>query len=348
MVEPAIDTPPAAPDRFLGSIQVLRALAAWSIVLQHYCLIFHVENPSWWRRGFLAHGSVGVDVFFIVSGFVMALSASEPTMTPRIFIAKRIGRIVPAYWLVTVGVACAIYFLSEAMPNQGYSPWFLVESLLFIPAQNPSGIGLLPLNTVGWTLHLEVMFYLIVAASLFTKLPQRWLAIVVGIVLVQMLLAPLGYISSFYSTPLLYEFVMGVVAAHLWKAGVLRGPTWMFGGLAVLAIALLIRAPLGASPAQAIEVGIPAFLLVCAFVGCERHFKRTAILTRLGDHSYSVYLIHPTILYLGYYVYRATGVRYGIISLACLITIALIGAGSYRFVERPSGRWLTRLLRSPT
>ncbi len=333
-------------DRTLSSIQVLRALAAWSIVIQHYCMIFAVQDPSWWRRGFMAHGSLGVDVFFVVSGFVMALGASDPKLSPRTFFAKRIGRIVPAYWVTTVLVSIVIYNMEEAMPNQGYSPEFLIQSLLFIPAQNPSGIGLLPINTVGWTLHLEVVFYLVVGLSLFAKLPQRWLVIVVLIVILQMLLAPLGVVSPFYGTALFYEFVMGIAAAHLWKAGVLRGPAWMYAGLGVIALVLLVRAPIG-TPAQAIECGIPAFLLVCAAIGCEPYLRRLELLTRMGDHSYSVYLIHPTILYLGYFIYRATGIRYGVISLLCLLVIALVGAASFRYLERPAGRWLTRRLARP-
>lgn len=332
------------PERILSSVQVLRALAAWSVVIHHYCMIFAVQNPSWWRRGFLENGSLGVDLFFVVSGFVMGLSASDPGVTPRVFIAKRIARIVPAYWLVTIIVACLIYFTTNVMPNQGYSPTFLIQSLLFIPAQNPSGLGLLPINTVGWTVHLEVVFYLIVAASLFIRLPQRWIWIVVAIVILQMVLAPLGYVSSLYGTTLLYEFLLGLVAAHLFKAGVLRGPAWAYALLALTGIALLIRAPIG-TLAQGLDCGIPAFLILCGFVGCEPYLRRASLLVRMGDHSYSVYLIHPAMLYVSYYLYKLTHVRYGVISILCLAAIALVGAASYRFVERPAGRWLTRLLR---
>lgn len=335
---------PAAPERILHSIQALRALAAWSVVLHHYCMILAVQAPSWWRQGFIDHGAVGVDVFFVVSGFVMALSASDPALSPRAFIAKRIGRIVPAYWLFTLIVALMIWGLPEIMLKQGVSPEFLIQSLLFLPAENPGNYhNVLPVITVGWTLNLEMAFYLIVGAAMFVRLPQRWLAIVGAIAVLQLLLAPLEIVSVFYTTPLLYEFLLGIAAAHLWKAGALRGPSWVFAGLAVLAIALLIRAPLN-SATHLIDCGVPAFLLVCAFVGCERHFQHAGLLKRLGDHSYSVYLIHPTIFYVGWYVYQETKLRHGLLSVACLTAIALIGAASYRFIERPAGRWLTRLL----
>ncbi len=334
-------------DRVLSAIQVLRALAAWSIVGQHYCLIFPVEHPSWWRQGFLIHGSVGVDVFFIISGFVMALGAMDPATTPRSFIAKRLGRLVPAYWLYTLVIAAVITYAPQVLPNQGCSPEFLVKSLLFVPAQNPSGLGLYPVNTVGWTLNLEVLFYVLVALSLFTALPRRWLWILAGLAVVQMLLSPLGIVTAFYSTPLIYEFAMGLVLAHLWKAGVLRGPAWQFAGLAVLGVVLLLRAPT-LDNTRVIDCGVPAFLLVAGCIGCERYFQRLRVLERMGDHSYSVYLIHPLILFVGWYAYRETHIKH-VFPFVCIGLIAVLGAASYHFVERPVGRWLTRLLsaRSP-
>ena len=337
-----MDERPAAPERILHSIQILRALAAWAIVVQHYYLIFPIASPSWWRQGFMDHGAVGVDVFFIVSGFVMALGASDPEITPRQFVAKRLGRIVPAYWLYTMIVAALIYYLPEAMPNQGVSPEFLVKSLLFIPAQNPSGIGLLPVNTVGWTLNLEMVFYLIVAISLFVALPRRWLWIVVGLAIWQMVLAPLGIISPLYISPLPYEFAMGIGAFHLWKSGVLRGPSWAFAVLAGVALWMLSRAPL-VEPMRVITCGVPALLLVCACIGLEPHIKRASILGRLGDHSYSVYLVHPAILYLGAFGWKQTHIKH-VFPILCMISIALIGWASYRFIERPLGRLLTRLI----
>lgn len=337
-----MDERPAAPERILHSIQILRALAAWAIVVQHYYLIFPVADPSWWRQGVMDHGAVGVDVFFIVSGFVMALGASNPALTPRAFIAKRLGRIVPAYWLYTLIVAALIHYLPEAMPNQGVSPELLVKSLLFIPAENPGNHGLLPVNTVGWTLNLEMVFYLIVTLSLATALPRRWLWIVAGLAIWQMVLAPLGVISPLYASPLPYEFAMGIGAFHLWKSGALRGPSWAFLALAAISLWLLARAPL-IEPMRVLSCGIPALLLVCAFLGLEPHFERLRTIGRLGDHSYSVYLIHPAVLYLGAYAWQRTHIRH-VFPFLCIGAIALLGWASYRFIERPVGRWVTRAI----
>ena len=335
------DVVPPPRERLLSSIQALRALAAWCVVFHHYCLIFTVNHPSWWRRAFTDHGAAGVDVFFVISGFVMGLSANDPAVTPRRFIAKRLGRIVPAYWVSTLVIALLITRLPDMMVNQGYSPELLVKSLLFVPAQNPSGIGLVPINTVGWSLNIEMVFYVIVAASLFAQRTRRWLWITAGIVLLQKLLSPLEITSSLYADPMLYEFLMGIVAAHLWLSDALRGRGWIFAGVAVLAIVCLLRPPAPSGLVREIDYGAPAFLLVCACLGLERYFARAGLLVHLGNHSYSVYLIHPAILYAGAYTRHIRQWNVAVVSLGCFAAIALIGAASYRFLERPAGRLIT-------
>jgi exopolysaccharide production protein ExoZ len=329
----------------LSSIQALRAFAAWCVVCHHYCLIFPVAHPGMWRRMFIDHGATGVDIFFVVSGLVMALSVSDSAMTPRRFVVKRIARIVPAYWLFTFAILAVIVWLPGVMLNQGYSLELLVKSLLFVPAQNPNGLGFLPINTVGWTLNLEVMFYLVVAGSLFVPTAQRWLCIAVGLLLVQRVLSPLAPIGDFYRDPVIYEFMMGIAAAQLWRSGALsRGPAWVYGGFALLALYCLTRPDPPWGLVRAVDCGPAAFVLVCAVLGLERYFSRMRLLVHLGDHSYSVYLVHPTILYVGYYAVREWGWSRPVVAWSCFAVIALLGAASYRFVERPAGRLVTRAL----
>lgn len=335
----------------LASIQTLRALAAWLVVGVHYCTTFSVAKPNWVQTAFIDHGSKGVDIFFVISGLVMGLSASAPDITPRMFAAKRLARIVPAYWFYTVLIALMITQAPTIMLNWGYSHELFVKSLLFLPAPHPTGIGLFPIITVGWTLNFEMVFYVIVAAALFARGPQRWLWIACGIVVLQLLLVPLGLVNPCYRDSVLYEFLMGIVAANLWRAGALRGPSWLFAGLAILAIVCLaLSHAVSYSPVRGLEWGAPAFLLVCAFLGLERYFKRATLFIHLGDHSYSVYLIHTTVLSVASYIHHAHRGHIVLISVCSFATIALLGAASYRFLERPAARLLVRLLspRRPT
>jgi exopolysaccharide production protein ExoZ len=343
----SVESDGAAPshERLLSSIQALRAFAAWSVVLHHYCLIFPVDEPGAWRQAFIDHGAAGVDVFFVVSGLVMGLSANDPAITPRRFLAKRIGRIVPAYWVTTLIIAFLIVRMPQMMVNQGYSDELLVKSLLFIPTQNPNGLGFLPINSVGWSLNLEVVFYLIVALSLFAPRAQRWIWIAAGLVLVHKLLSPLEIINDFYRDPVIYEFMMGIGVAFLWRSGAMlsRRP-WIFAGLAVFALVCLTRPAPPWGLVRAVDYGPPAFLLVCAFLGLEPYFARARALVHLGNHSYSVYLIHPTILYAGWYLHVVRHWGIALATTTCFIAIVSIGAASYHFLERPAGRLLTRAL----
>jgi exopolysaccharide production protein ExoZ len=337
------------PTGILSSIQVLRALAAWCVVVHHYCLIFQVAHPGVVRRLFIDHGATGVDVFFVVSGLVMGLSVSDPAMTPRRFAIKRIARIVPAYWVFTFVIAVLIVTLPDVMVNQGYSLELLVKSLLFVPCQNPDGLGRLPIDTVGWTLNLEVVFYLVVGLSLFVPRAQRWLWIAFGVLLVHRGPGPLSAISDLYGDPVLYEFLIGIAAAHLWRSGALsRGPAWAYVGMALVAICILFRSDAPSGVMRVIGSGPAAFVLVCAMLGLERYFVRASWLVHLGDHSYSVYLAHPPILYLGLYAVTEWHWNRPIVATICLSGIALIGAASFHFIERPAGRLVTRGLSSHT
>src|SRR5262249_3118520 len=178
----------------------------------------------------------GVDIFFVISGFVMALTAGTARVTPRQFAARRLARIVPAYWLYTVVCALMITQMPSVMAGWGYSDELLVKSLAFVPAANPIVGGYFPVLTVGWTLNFEMVFYLVVALSLFAQTSQRWLWIAGAIVALQ-LAAGLGLVNPSYHDSVMLEFLMGLVAAHLWRSGMLRGPAWRFVVLAVIGMA---------------------------------------------------------------------------------------------------------------
>lgn len=329
------------PPTVLASVQVLRAVAAWMVVGVHYCGAFPVDHPGWIRTVLTDHGSKGVDIFFVISGLVMGLSASDPELTPREFAVKRIARIVPAYWFYTFVVALLITQVPAWMPRWIYSDELLARSLLFLP---PGGGGF-PVLTVGWTLEMEMVFYLIVAASLFVRGPQRWLWIAAGIVGWQLLLVPIGLVYAGYHDSMFYEFLMGIVAAHLWRAGALSGPSWRFVVLAVVGVACLALVDEASPPLlRGLDRGAPAFLIMCACLGLEPYFRRAGLLVRMGDHSYSVYLIHTWVLALAYQVhitYKGHGV---LVSWCALAAIALLGAASYHLLERPAARLLTRWL----
>jgi exopolysaccharide production protein ExoZ len=147
----------------LIAIQYLRAVAAASVVL------FHASTALFERKGALIHfqvGTYGVDMFFVISGFIMAYTARTASVSPRDFVVRRAIRIVPVYFLLTT----LTYVLALALPERfstasGDIPTY-VTSIFFIPHFNPLLHYIQPLLGQGWTLNAEIFFYLLFAIGL--------------------------------------------------------------------------------------------------------------------------------------------------------------------------------------
>lgn len=276
----------ATPATELVSIQYLRAIAAIAVVL------FHAAKMV--RHSFEA-GAAGVDIFFVISGFIMWTIAQRKEPTPGAFLKKRAARIVPLYWVLTFFVA-ALAFLPAAF--QGYRPpdsiADVVTSLFFVPQKDP------PVIVAGWTLNYEVFFYLLFALSLL--LAARARLVVLSIVMVS--LVALGWRARFsdptlamITHPLLLEFLAGIWIGKAWTSG-LKLPS-AAGIIAVLlgfaAILEVPRLGIYPEPIRALVWGVPAAAIVAGAlslepVGTVRAFKF------LGDASYSIYLVHVTAL----------------------------------------------------
>lgn len=157
-----------ASKRQYASLQILRAVAAWMVVYNHYMyMFFNFQSETVFGYFFSPYGSFGVDIFFVLSGFVMYNSTRNTKITGRSFFAQRVFRIVPAYWLYTLLMVVFLKLLPTDFSYTSYNARSLLLSILFYPNHNPSGMGEFPLNTVGWTLNFEMIFYLFLAVSLF-------------------------------------------------------------------------------------------------------------------------------------------------------------------------------------
>ena len=111
---------------------------------------------------FIRWGAFGVDIFFLLSGFVICyISAIDPSQ----FFAKRIFRVVPLYWLCTAGVALIGLVAPSLLVSTSFSFPALLKSLFFIPYRRPDH-RIAPLLFLGWTLHMEMLFYAIFGIAL--------------------------------------------------------------------------------------------------------------------------------------------------------------------------------------
>lgn len=292
----------------LVSVQILRAVAAIGVAAAHspqIATFLPLAN----------YGAVGVDLFFVISGFVMVYSSQALFGTRgagRIFLARRIARIVPIYWIVS-GVACLVY-LVNAGPGVPKVTWsWMLSSLSFIPF----GDGFPePITGVGWTLNFEMFFYVCFAAALL------WSAAKSAVVMTSMFivfaalwktqLMPPPF--SLWFNPIVLEFILGVWLGIAYCQGIRLAP-WMCCVLIVIGMGLIgLTAVEGyyATPTndpvvpRFVAWGIPAFLVV-AGAALSTTTMRTGrvigFLVLLGDASYCIYLIHP---WLGYYLAQWT------------------------------------------
>jgi len=337
----------------LLSVQILRAVAALSVVAHHVQLDFVTRMGLPAALPDLNLGAAGVDVFFVISGFVM-VHASEPLFGraegPRLFWLRRLIRIVPLYWAVT-SVYLALALLLPDMATSRYSPALIAASYLFVPFPREDGIWQ-PVAGLGWTLNYEMFFYLVFGLSL----AFRRTAAVAGIAAVLVLAVALGLIAGplpgalgFWTDPIILEFVFGMMLALAMRAGLRLQPATavflMGAGLLALALALPMRMVMGLP--RGLAWGLPVALFVAGAVLGD--FRRSEgalarVLGAIGDASYSLYLLHPFVIRCfrelwghGLIDAAAWPWAYAALVVAGAIAAALV---SYRFFERPVTRVL--------
>ena len=297
---------PEQAKRKLALIQALRGFAALCVVLTHAML------ESGWRVAdhgvthYPSLGEVGVDIFFVISGFIMVVVAAGEfgrNGAPLTFLKKRIIRIVPLYWIMSA-ILVGVILLFPTLVEHPVLDWrYWIKSLFFIPAEHPIEGGLRPLLVVGWTLQYEMLFYALFAFGLL--LPR---AIGLGVVLslLTILVAyglvfePSGAILRFYVNPIMLEFAAGIGIGWLYIRNFRLPAVFIYAmplaGIVVMAAAWWLAFSIELS--RVVNFGIPAALVVAGFVlprGCETT-EAGRLWRALGDGSYAIYLSHLFVL----------------------------------------------------
>ncbi|MDF1607120.1 acyltransferase [Hoeflea sp. YIM 152468] len=328
----------------LYSVQYLRAAAALAVVFYHVSV---VSQKAWGldpER--IDHvGAAGVDLFFVISGFIMAMIVARPgVFDGREFWIRRLARVAPAYWVITF----LVFVLAWQMPSLFHStvadPYSLVTSLSFVALEQNGGVTG-PLLVVGWTLNYEVFFYAIVAltAGLFSdrRLIGASAAIMV-LVAAGLVFDPSNLSMAFYTNPILVEFVFGVLIFHAWTRTRADAPGLLPAALLVTGLALLLwqwERPL--AEWRAFYWGVPAAAVLYGGLGAF-DFK-SAFLARLGDWSYALYLTHVFVVtfYIkhGISMLTAIEVPWPVHYLIMTVLAFAVAAAFYTIVERPLSRW---------
>jgi len=330
----------------LISLQYLRGIAALMVVCVHLSVqLQRMEYQGYWPDW----AASGVDIFFVLTGFLMWFTTAGRQQTPLEFYRRRIVRIVPLYWLLT-SVVVAVLVLAPQLMQSVQLDWVnVVASYFFI--FTPSAAGRMePVLLVGWTLNYEMLFYLVYGAAL--ALPARWrfwatTAVILALVLVNYPVFARTDVQVLRDASLMLEFVFGMAIAAWWRrvAAVDRrpGPGWLLivVGFAALALQEFLLPPLP----SAIAGGLPAAAVICGALLLERSggLPEWPALRLLGDISFSLYLSHPIAMSAFAQGWRRVGLTSmpasdALFCLAATTFCLLVGGLVYRWVELPLTR----------
>lgn len=358
--------PSYAPQR-LYALQGLRGVAALLVVLFHSAEIWRDLSGSVGFHGVWDRGWSGVDLFFVISGFVMVWVAGDRVAGPRTatrFLWDRATRVYPLWWVFCA--LMALYFMltygQPALPanhSTDQSWGVFLRSMLLWPQ------GELPVLSVGWTLIYEMAFYALF--GLLLLVPAKWrpvgLALWGAFLLYRWTVSPAesGLPSSWSMTiadQLCLEFLLGAGVAYAVKA---RGVSERIAvGLILIGVGLFLASMTMGSAVdgaaidrnRVIAFGVPSGLVLWGLVGWELSGERRIAgwVRRIGDASYTLYLSHFIVLLVLKRLFAQVGV-FEVPSGLSMVGFMVVGTGIsviaalvlYRVIEQP----LLRMTRRP-
>ncbi len=342
----------------LSNIQVLRAYAALMIVVFH-CGIETERLSALSGGGKLFQEQAwgeGVPIFFAISGFIMVVTSADAFGSLSLaldFIRRRIIRIVPLYWIVTTVALAALLIAPSLMtktPPGDHA--YIVSSYLFWPYLRMDG-EIRPLASMGWTLNLEMLFYVVFAGCLIFRRVAAMIALfgTLGLLVAARVAGLLpGTALNFWGDPIVLDFLVGAAVGIAFNSGWrISGPAALLLAAAGFTLTFLCWIPEGEQselPRRLAEAAPAVMIFAAAALGPQIDDKgklwRGAL--AIGDASYSLYLWNPFTLMLLYILWR----KYLVAVLPLWtfipagIAISVVSAVvSYRYFERPVTRWLS-------
>jgi peptidoglycan/LPS O-acetylase OafA/YrhL len=340
----------------LGWLQALRGVAAISVVISHGAVYLVPDAHTRWLVDALNHLGSGVDLFFVISGFIMVHTTMNDPGGFRSavrFAAKRLQRVWPAYIVLTLVVGFAGFGWN--LIGDDAARLMLVKSLLFVPGSYDTVFADQIIGP-GWTLGFEVYFYAVFAASLlFARWRWLFLASWCVVMLVAVPLACGASLTGVYeswataypvdylklaTSPFMWEFVLGGLAAAAHHSRLRIGNAWMCRGLASVVIVFaawntfdpILPGTFG------LAAGYAVMIAVVSLAGKTTALPALRPLRYLGDISYTLYLEHMAVIHGLHWIYRSVGLNDLPASWANVpVTLAAavaVAALTSRFLER--------------
>ena len=348
----------------LGWLQALRGFAAVGVVTCHCLINLPSDVPYPGLIAILDRLGVGVDLFFVISGFIIVHAThGDPGgfQSAARFAFKRFRRIWPAYFVLTLAIGFSS--LGWSLIGDEETRVRLVKSILFIPV-NYDTVYAHQIIAQGWTLGFEVYFYAIFAISLlFARARWIFLAAWFCVTLIAVPLAchasltdgfqsyatnyPVEYLKL-ATNPFVWEFVAGGIAGLIYHSALRIESAVLCSALALAAVAFAIWNTFDSFVPGSLGVGLE----LCdddravVSIASKTIEIRLPMLSYLGDISYTLYLEHLAVIYVLQFLYRYLGLKAELSTVANIpVTVAiciLAAALSSRFLERDLPRLLLR------
>lgn len=331
-------------------IDLLRFLAAIAVLFYHYTFAGFEDNPNLvpveypFLAEFTRYSYLGVNLFFLISGFVILLSAMNRSASD--FVSSRFIRLYPAFWASVSLSALILYFYGAPHFNITL-PQYLMNMTMV------SGyLGVKPIDGVYWTLLIEVVFYfLIFLLLLFKKLEyiELFLGLWLGIILlglfvtlpaiVRFLFFP-EWASLFIGGALLY-----LVYARGWdltRALLLFSAYLLTLYFAVMEVHNLIKLYGEEFSSIIVVISISAFYgFFILMIADKTRWLRSKKYISVSLLSYPLYLFHANLGYLAFSYFSEVVNKY--VLLAGVIMVMLVLAWLvHRFIEKPLSHYLQR------
>ncbi len=312
-------------------LEGMRGLAALWVACHHGVLA--VRRPLDLRDAphALANGSLGVDFFFVLSGFIIAYSSEHLARaggTLRDYALARAVRVYVPYLpvgLLMLAIYWGLRLFASSSPHTS-----TLSSITLLPAEDP------PALVVAWTLVHEVLFYAVFSLY-FVHRGVLWLTLcawALGIAFVALAGVPLTHFAEYLLSPVNLGFLAGVLAFQVskrWRPPRLVSP--VLGAAGIVAVA--IEAGHAGPDRVIVTLGFVALVMAVAVASSPRR-EPLPLLGALGAASYSVYLVHkPVELLVAGLIAPAFRGNWAGFVLVVVVSV-LVGLAYYRFYERPA------------